>query len=71
MAQSDEAISYRTRQQVITPATSGLGRVRASARTIFTYAVLTLFLVLAVAPFLLIALSAFKSATEIAENIFG
>lgn len=70
MAQSDEAITYQTRQ-VITPATSGIGRVRASARMIFTYAVLTLFLVLAVAPFLLIALSAFKSATEIAENIFG
>ena len=71
MAQSDEVITDQTRQQVVTPVRSGAGRVRASARMIFTYAILTLFLVLAVAPFLMIALSAMKSASEISENIFG
>lgn len=71
MAQTDEAIDYQTRQQIAAPAKSGAGRARASARMIFTYGVLSLFLVIAVAPFLLIALSAMKSATEIADNIFG
>jgi raffinose/stachyose/melibiose transport system permease protein len=71
MAQLNEASDYLTRQQVGVPVATGHGRLRASLRTILTYVVLTLFLLLAVGPLLIIALSAFKSAEEIAQNIFG
>jgi raffinose/stachyose/melibiose transport system permease protein len=42
-----------------------------SPRAVATYAVLTLFLAIAVGPFLIVALAAFKSADEIAGNVFG
>jgi raffinose/stachyose/melibiose transport system permease protein len=71
MAQLNEASDYLTRQQAGVPVTTGQGRLRASLRTILTYVALTLFLLLAVGPLVIIALSAFKSAEEIAQNIFG
>ncbi len=42
-----------------------------SPRVVVTYVVLSVFLILAVGPFLIVALAAFKSADEIAGNVFG
>ena len=42
-----------------------------SARTLVTYVVLSLFLLIAVGPFVIIALAAFKTDQEIARNVFG
>jgi raffinose/stachyose/melibiose transport system permease protein len=71
MAQFEEAGQYRTRQQAGASVAASSARSRASLRTALTYAILILFLAIAVGPFLLIALSAFKSAEDIAQNIFG
>jgi raffinose/stachyose/melibiose transport system permease protein len=42
-----------------------------SARTAWTYAILTLFLLIAIGPFLIVVLAAFKTGEEIARNVFG
>ncbi|HEX2282069.1 MAG TPA: carbohydrate ABC transporter permease [Thermomicrobiales bacterium] len=71
MAQFNDASEYLTRQQAGVSVATGHGRLRASLRAVLTYAILTLFLLIAVAPLLIIGLSAFKSAEEIAQNVFG
>ena len=42
-----------------------------SPRAVSTYVVLSLFLLLAIGPFIIIVLAAFKTDTEIARNVFG
>jgi raffinose/stachyose/melibiose transport system permease protein len=73
MAQFDEASEYLTRQQAGAPAMAGQGRgrLRANSRTVLTYVVLTIFLLIAIGPLLIIGLAAFKTSEEIAANIFG
>lgn len=46
-------------------------KARWDARLVLTYALLTFFLLLAIGPFLVIVLAAFKSGDEIGRNVFG
>ena len=71
MAEFTEAGDYQTRQQTGVAEQGSGGGWHFRPRLILTYVLLTLFLFLAVAPLALIILSAFKSAEEIAQNIFG
>lgn len=73
MAQFDDASEYRTRQQTGATAAAGQGgpRFRANLRSGLTYLILLIFLAIAVGPLLIIALNAFKSTEEIAQNIFA
>ncbi|MDQ3694009.1 MAG: carbohydrate ABC transporter permease [Chloroflexota bacterium] len=73
MAQFNEAGEYLTRQQAgAAPVVrQGRDRLRANLRTGLTYVILTIFLVIAIGPLLIIALAAFKTSEEIAGNIFG